>query len=44
MRSNGFEDAGLYGNDKQVTVESVEQERDPAGLGYIVVEIAGADA
>jgi Holliday junction resolvase RusA-like endonuclease len=36
---DGFEDAGIYVNDKQVTVESVSQERDPAGFGYIVVEV-----
>lgn len=38
---DGFQDAGIYVNDKQVTVESVTQERDPEGWGFIVVEIAG---
>ena len=36
---DGFEDAGLYVNDKQVTVESVDQERDKDGVGYIVVDL-----
>ncbi len=36
---DGFQDAEIYANDKQVTVGSVEQERDPAGVGYIVIEV-----
>jgi len=40
---DGFQDAAIYANDKQVTVESVVQERDKDGVGYVIVEVSDGD-
>lgn len=38
---DGLVDAGIIGDDRYVVSMSVEQQRDPAGVGFVRVEVRG---